>query len=67
MHALRIGHVVGEHSVHFGENGETLTLSHSATARSTFSDGAIRAAKWLAKQPAGQYTMAEMLGLVPIE
>ena len=67
MHAIRMGHVVGEHTVHFGESGETLKLAHSATARSTFAEGAVRAAKWLTKQAPGQYTMAEMLGLVPIE
>ena len=67
FHAIRMGNVIGEHTVHLGESGETLALSHSATSRNTFADGALRAAKWLVQRSPGQYTMAEMLGLVPID
>jgi 4-hydroxy-tetrahydrodipicolinate reductase len=63
VHALRMGDVVGEHQVHFGALGETVTLSHSAHTRDTFAQGALRAAAWLAGKPAGRYTMSDVLGL----
>jgi 4-hydroxy-tetrahydrodipicolinate reductase len=63
MHALRLGDTVGEHSVHFGSLGETITLSHSAHTRDTFVHGALRAARWVAGKPAGLYSMQDVLGL----
>lgn len=63
MHALRIGDVVGEHEVHFGALGETVTIKHSAHTRDTFAQGALRAAAWLAGKPAGRYDMQDVLGL----
>ncbi len=63
MHALRVGDTVGEHEVHFGTLGETLTLKHSAHTRDTFVKGALRAASWLAGKPAGRYTMFDVLGM----
>ncbi len=63
MHALRVGDTVGEHSVHFGCLGETVTISHSAHTRETFARGALRAAEWLAGRKPGLYTMQDVLGL----
>jgi 4-hydroxy-tetrahydrodipicolinate reductase len=63
MHALRVGDTVGEHSVYFGNLGETITLSHSAHTRDTFVRGALRAAQWVRQQPAGLYDMQDVLGL----
>ena len=63
MHALRLGDTVGEHSVHFGTLGETVTLSHSAHTRETFVRGALRAAEWAARQKPGLYGVGEVLGL----
>jgi 4-hydroxy-tetrahydrodipicolinate reductase len=63
MHALRIGDVVGEHEVHFGALGETVTIKHSAHTRDTFAQGALRAAAWLTGKPAGRYDMQDVLGL----
>jgi 4-hydroxy-tetrahydrodipicolinate reductase len=62
MHALRLGDTVGEHQVHFGSLGETITLAHSAHTRDTFARGALRAAEWLAGKDAGLYTMHDVLG-----
>jgi len=42
---------------------ERLELIHNAHNRGTCAHGAIRAAKWLAKQQPGLYGMQEMLGL----
>ena len=63
MHALRVGDTVGEHTIHFGNLGETITIAHSAHTRDTFVRGALRAAKWLCGRKAGLYTMQDVLGL----
>ncbi|MCK4601165.1 MAG: 4-hydroxy-tetrahydrodipicolinate reductase [Phycisphaerae bacterium] len=63
MHALRVGDTVGEHTVHFGNLGETVTLGHTAHTRDTFARGALRAAQWVVGKPAGLYTMQDVLGL----
>ena len=61
--SLRGGTVAGEHSVILAGEQERLTLSHSAEDRMIFAHGAIRGALWLIGQPAGRYTMAQVLGL----
>ena len=65
IHALRLGDVVGDHTVYFAAGGERIELTHRASNRDTFARGALRAAKWLAqnRKPAGMYTMAQLLGL----
>ncbi len=63
MHALRVGDTVGEHQVHFGCLGETITIAHSAHSRDTFALGSLRAGKWVARRPAGLYDMHDVLGL----
>ncbi|TRC95547.1 4-hydroxy-tetrahydrodipicolinate reductase [Mesorhizobium sp. WSM4303] len=59
---LRGGSIVGEHSVGFLSQGETLTLSHSAGDRSMFARGAIAAALWVVERPPGEYDMRDVLG-----
>ncbi len=61
MHALRVGDTVGEHTVHFGNLGETVTIGHVAHTRDTFVRGALRAAKWLSTRPTGLYSMQDVL------
>jgi hypothetical protein len=61
IHALRVGDTIGEHEVHFGSLGETLTLRHSAHTRDTFVTVALRAAAWLAGKSAGRYQMHDVL------
>jgi 4-hydroxy-tetrahydrodipicolinate reductase len=60
---LRGGSVIGEHSVLFAGNGETITLSHQASDRALFARGAIRAALWGRDKKPGLYTMTDVLGL----
>jgi len=62
-HALRVGDVVGDHTVTFGTSGERLELSHRASSRETFARGALRAAKWAVTQKPGLYDMQDVLGL----
>ncbi len=61
--SVRAGDVVGTHAVLFAGGGERLTITHEATDRSIFAQGAVRAAAWLAGQKPGRYTMANVLGL----
>lgn len=61
--SLRGGSVVGDHSVVFAGDGERIELTHRADERAIFARGAVRAALWLAGQPAGRYTMDAVLGL----
>ncbi len=62
-HALRIGDVVGDHTVTFGTAGERLELTHRVGSRETFARGALRAAKWAVQQKPGLYDMQDVLGL----
>lgn len=63
VQALRLGDVVGEHTVHFAAPGERMELVHKGTSRDSYALGALRAAAWLRGKPAGRYAMADVLGL----
>lgn len=63
MHSIRGGDVVGDHTVIFAANGERVELTHKASSRETFANGALRAAQWVLKQRPGLYTMQNVLGL----
>ena len=63
MHAIRGGDVVGDHTVIYANVGERVELTHKASSRDTFANGALRAAKWAATQPPGLYDMQDVLGL----
>lgn len=60
---MRGGGIVGEHSVSFVSEGETLTLSHSARDRGLFAAGALAAARWVVGRAPGEYDMRDVLGL----
>jgi len=59
---LRGGEVVGEHTVYFVSDNERIEISHKASDRSIFSDGAVGAALWTNGNPPGLYSMADVLG-----
>jgi 4-hydroxy-tetrahydrodipicolinate reductase len=61
--SLRGGDIVGRHTVGFYNDGEFIELNHTATARNTFSRGAIKAALWLDTQESGLYSINDCLGL----
>jgi 4-hydroxy-tetrahydrodipicolinate reductase len=63
IHALRGGDVVGDHTVIFAANGERVELTHKASSRDTFANGALRAAEWVVGRPSGIYDMQDVLGL----
>ncbi len=63
MHSVRGGDVVGDHTVIFAGIGERVELTHKASSRDTFANGALRAAQWVVKQKPGLYDMQDVLGL----
>ncbi len=60
---IRAGDIVGEHTVMFADEGERVEITHKATSRMTFANGAVRAAMWLAGKPNALYDMQDVLGL----
>ncbi|MCX7017486.1 MAG: 4-hydroxy-tetrahydrodipicolinate reductase [bacterium] len=63
VHAVRGGDIVGDHTVLFAGDGECIELIHRANNRDTFAAGALRAAKFIARQQNGFFTMLDALGL----
>jgi 4-hydroxy-tetrahydrodipicolinate reductase len=63
IHALRGGDVVGDHTVIFAADGERLELTHKASSRETFANGALRAAQWVVGKRPAIYDMQDVLGL----
>ncbi len=64
VHTIRGGDIVGEHTVYFCGEGERIELTHRATDRNIFAQGAIRAAHWAVGKEQGIYNMEDVLGLV---
>ncbi len=60
---IRGGDVVGEHTVSFFMEGERVEITHKASSRMTFANGAVRAASWLEVKSAGLYSMQNVLDL----
>ena len=60
---IRGGDVVGEHTVSFFMDGERVEVTHKASSRMTFANGAVRAAGWLQNKPSGLYSMQDVLDL----
>lgn len=61
--SLRGGTAAGDHTVFLMGDDERIELTHRAENRSIFASGAIKAAQWLIGQPAGRYSMDQVLGL----
>jgi 4-hydroxy-tetrahydrodipicolinate reductase len=62
-HAVRAGDNPGEHTILFGLLGESVELTVRATNRDCYALGAFAAAKFVARQTPGLYTMNDVLGL----
>ena len=63
VHSLRIGDVVGDHTVVFGNLGECVEIRHKAHTRDIFVRGALHAAKFLSTAKPGFYKMSDILGI----
>lgn len=60
---IRAGDIVGEHTAIFATIGERIELTHKASSRLTFANGALTAAVWLKGKSAGLYSMQQVLNL----
>ena len=60
---IRAGDIVGDHTVMFAGIGERVEITHKASSRMTFANGAIRAALWLEDKNSGLYDMQDVLDL----
>ena len=60
---IRAGDIVGDHTVMFAGIGERVEITHKASSRMTFANGAIRAALWLENKNNGLYDMQDVLDL----
>ena len=60
---IRAGDIVGEHTVMFADIGERVEITHKASSRMTFANGAVRAARWISERDSGLFDMQDVLGL----
>lgn len=60
MHSIRGGNIVGEHTVQFFGEFETLELKHTSYSRNVFAEGAIKAAQFIVNQDSGFYDMNDL-------
>lgn len=60
-HAIRLGDIVGDHTIIFCGNSERIEIKHQAHSRDLFALGALKAAKWVYGKPAGLYSMQDVL------
>lgn len=60
---IRGGDIIGDHTVMFAGEGERIEITHKATNRRNFSNGAVHASAWLAEKQSGLYSMLDVLEL----
>jgi 4-hydroxy-tetrahydrodipicolinate reductase len=60
---VRGGDLVGDHTVLLAGTGERLEITHRATNRATYAQGAMRAARFLMDRKNGLFDMQDVLGL----
>ncbi len=64
--AVRGGDVVGDHNVMFLGDGERIEITHKSSSRTTYAQGSLRAARFLAGKPVGLFDMFDVLDLKSI-
>ncbi|MFN5938977.1 MAG: 4-hydroxy-tetrahydrodipicolinate reductase [Polaromonas sp.] len=64
--AVRGGDVVGDHQVMFLGDGERIEITHKSSSRTTYAQGSLRAARFLAGQSSGLFDMFDVLDLKSI-
>ncbi|MCS3603286.1 4-hydroxy-tetrahydrodipicolinate reductase [Buttiauxella sp. BIGb0471] len=60
---VRAGDIIGEHTAMFADIGERIEISHKASSRMTFANGAVRSSLWLKSKKNGLYDMRDVLDL----
>lgn len=59
--AIRGGNIVGEHTVQFFGENETLEITHKSYSRQVFAEGALKASKFIINQQVGLYDMNDLI------
>lgn len=60
---IRGGDIVGDHTVMFAGAGERIDITHRSGSRTSYANGSLRAARFLADKSRGLYDMFDVLGL----
>ncbi|AJJ65022.1 Dihydrodipicolinate reductase [Yersinia aldovae ATCC 35236] len=60
---VRAGDIVGEHTAMFADIGERVEITHKATSRMTFANGAVKSALWVSERDNGLFDMRDVLNL----
>jgi 4-hydroxy-tetrahydrodipicolinate reductase len=64
VHSIRAGNVVGDHTVMFAGNMESLSLTHTAVSREVLARGCLASIRWISGKKDGKvHSMKEVLGL----
>lgn len=59
--SLRLGNIVGDHTITFGGLGETVSINHHAISRRTFAEGILKSAEFILKRKNGFYSFNEVI------
>jgi len=59
--SLRLGNIVGDHTVTFGGLGETISINHHAISRRTFAEGILKSTEFLLNKKNGFYSFKEVV------
>ena len=61
IHSIRGGNLIGEHTVLFIGEDETIQISHNLTSRKVLAAGAVKVIRFIAEQKPGYYTMQDLI------
>ncbi len=62
IHTVRVGGIIGKHTLIIGQPHQTLTITHESIDRYAFGKGALKAAHWIMGKK-GLYSMVDVLDL----
>ncbi|QIQ41749.1 MAG: 4-hydroxy-tetrahydrodipicolinate reductase [Buchnera aphidicola (Microlophium carnosum)] len=60
---VRAGNIIGKHTIMFSSSGEEIKITHTASNRISFAQGAIQSAIWIHKKNLGLFEMKDVLSL----
>lgn len=60
---VRGGDIIGDHTAMFCGEGERIEITHRSSSRTTYAQGSMRAAQFLADKSTGLYTMQDVLSI----
>ena len=61
FNSMRCGDIRGEHTVLFANEGERIEITHRASSRKAYAQGALKAAKWIIGKKPGLYSMQDVI------